>query len=199
MLDFTYKEILWAISVLILLYGTIVYIVSIIQWKSHPHIYTWIIWTILLAIAFLWQISDAAWPWAWANGLASFSALIIVLFSLKYGKKDINKFDTFLLISALIAIWVYLSLDNITYAIILVIIIDLVWYLPTIRKSIKLPYSEDLFFWNIMTFRMLLSLGALNHFSFLAAWYQLALFIANIITILILLYFRRKVPNPNLK
>lgn len=192
MLDVTYKEILWIISLWILIYGNLVYLISIFKGKSHPHIYTWIIWTIILGIAFLWQISWDAWPWAWATLWALIASFLIVVLSLIYWKKDINFFDKILLIFCIIAMMLYVWIDNPLYSILLVTFIDLVAYIPTIRKTIKNPFSESLHFWWLMTFRMFLSILALNNLSFLSSFYLISIFFANIFMISLFVYLRKR-------
>lgn len=64
MIDISYQEILGAIAFLISIVGTVVYIRSILKGDTKPHLYTWIVFSILTCIAFFAQISDNAGPGA---------------------------------------------------------------------------------------------------------------------------------------
>ncbi len=192
MIEITYREILWTIAIIMTIYSNFLYFRSIFQGKTKPHLYSYIIWSILMGIAFIWQYTDNWWPWSWSTWLGAIAATAITLLSIKYWTKNINKFDTILLFWALLSIWLYLFIQDLRYTILFVIVIDLVWYIPTIRKIKDEPYSEDSATWIIMTIKFIIGILALEHFSFLTYWYLLALTIWNIIFLAIMFHYRRK-------
>jgi hypothetical protein len=191
-MDITYKEILWVLSVLITIHWNYFYIMSILKGKTKPHIYTRIIWAILMWIWFIIQMK--AWWWPWARALWSWTIMvtIIVLLSIKYWTKDITKFDTILLILALLCILIYLWIDNKIYALLLIVSIDMLWYIPTFRKTIKSPFSEDLLTRKIFIIWNILSIIALTQYNILTVLYPAAIFVANNILVFIILYYRRQ-------
>ncbi len=192
MLDFTYKEILWAISIVIIIPQVYVYIKSILDGETKPHIYTKIIWFILTGIWFIIQLENAGWPWAWVMWATCLVQLSTLILALKYWTKDITKFDTSLLILAIICIPIYLWIGNKIYALVFIIFIDFFWYIPTLRKTFKAPESESLLAWNISTLKYIISLFALLEYSFYTMAYPIFLIIANLILIWIMI-IRRKI------
>lgn len=189
-----YKEILGFISVLIIIPQVYIYFRSIIIWETKPHIYTKIIWFILTWIGFLIQLQNWWWPGSWLLWITCFNQLIFLILSVKYWTPDITKFDTFLLISALICIPIYLWIEDKLYALSLVIFIDMLWYIPTIRKSYNDPYSENITAWTLWTIKYIISIFALYEFSFYTLAYPIFLIVFNWFLLIILLY-RRKYLN----
>jgi len=190
--EITYKEILWVITLLIVIPQVYVYIKSIFKWETKPHIYTKIIWFILTWIGFIIQLKNGWWPWAWVLWITSLVQLFTLLLAIKYWTKDITRFDTILLVLALICIPIYLLVEDKIYALIFVLFIDFLWYIPTIRKTYNDPFSESLSAWNISNTKYLVSLFALIEYSFYTMAYPVFLLIANGVLITIMLVGRRK-------
>ena len=126
---------------------TALYIKDIVWGKTKPHIYTWIIWFITQSIGVLWM-------WQWGGGIwvrwpaVGLLGLGIVIFlSIKYGTKDITTLDTSLLIWWLVAVWVYYLTNNPLRSLTIVSMVDIIWYMPSMRKTRKTPHSETLISW----------------------------------------------------
>jgi len=186
-----FKEILWIITILIIIPQVILYFRSIIKWETKLHIYTKVIWLILTGIWFIIQINAWGWPWAWVLWATSATQAVSILLGIKYGISTITRFDTVLLILALLCIPIYLWLDNKIYALSFVIFIDFLWYIPTYRKTYENPYTENMTVWMISNTKYLIALFALLEYSYATVAYPLFLFLANG-SLLLLMYFRRK-------
>ncbi len=195
MIDINYKEILWAITVLIVVPQLYLYIRSILKWVTKPHIYTKIIWFILTGIGFIIQLQEWAWPWSWVMWITCFSQFFTLLLSIKYWTKDITKFDTLLLILALLCIPIYLWVDNVIYALIFVLFIDFLWYIPTYRKTFNDPWSEDMLVWSITNSKYIIALFALYQYNFNTMAYLVFLILANALLLWIMLVRRREIPQ----
>ena len=157
------KYIFWIIAIILMIPSQFFYIRSIIQGKTKPHIYSKIIFFIIMWLWFIIQYKN--WWWfgsiiLWIGALLEF---ITFLLALKYWRSDITKFDTYILFLALICIPVYLYSNNAYFILFLIILIDILWMIPTIRKTISSPYSEDLISWNISTIKHIFSIIALSN------------------------------------
>ncbi len=194
-MEIWFKEILWLITILIMIPQDILYLRSIFRWVTKPHIYTRLIWFLLMWVGFLIQYMNWWWPWTWVLWWAAIFQLAIVILSIKFWTKDITKFDTILLILSLLLIIVYLWIEEKLYALIMLIIIDMIAYLPTIRKTYNAPYSEDLFVWNIWSFKYVLSIFALSQYSFYTMAYPTAIIFMNVLFVWIILFKRIKLIN----
>ncbi len=195
MLDFTYKEILWAIAAFLVVPWHYYYIKSILQGDTKPHIYTNIIWVILMGIGFILQIKNGGGPGAWMLGLTATSNVFILFLAFKYWTKDITKFDRILFIWALLCIPIYLFVDNKLYSLLLVILIDILWYIPTLRKTLKAPFSENLSAWNIWTLKIIISIPALIQYNIFTLFYPIIMILVNMTLIIGMIYQRKKYPN----
>ena len=118
------------------------YLRDIFRGTTKPHSYTWFIWAALQTIV-------AQAMWSGGAGIAIASSVIgavlcgfIFVLSLRYGTKNITRFDTICLIGALGAMATYLVLHDALLSVIFATFTDLIGTLPTIRKAYQEPRSE---------------------------------------------------------
>ncbi|MFA8451541.1 MAG: hypothetical protein ACEPOW_12690 [Bacteroidales bacterium] len=176
-----HKELIGFISVVLAASAYIEYIKSTINGKVSPHLFTWLIWTILTGIAYFGQISDNAGPGAWATGLSAVASGIITILAL-FQKKEytITKSDWITFISSILAIPLWVLTKTPIYSIILITSIDLISFYPTIRKTWLYPEQESLFCFTLSGIKFFVALLALDKFSFITAFYISALVFANL-------------------
>lgn len=185
------KLIFAIISSLITIIGYGIYILDIFKKKTEPHLYTWLIWTILPIIGVLSQFKDNSGYGSWGLITGCFFCTIIFLLSFKYGTKNITKFDVFCLITSLFAIFIYLNIQNPIWSIITVSIIDFIGFLPTFRKAYLEPLSETPLTFGAMGTSHLLSLFALQNYTFTTIFYLAVLFFANL-ALSFMIFYKRK-------
>ncbi len=195
MLSLTIKEILWIITLLIVIPQVYLYFRSIIAWETKLHIYTKIIWFILTWIWFIIQFQAWGGPGAWVLGATALTQLVSIFLGLKYGISSITRFDTTLLVLALFCIPVYLGIDDKIYALVLVICIDFLWYIPTYRKTYENPYTENLLVWYISNSKYFIAMLALVEYSFYTIAYPAFLFLANMVLIFIMVFRRKQIKS----
>ncbi len=111
------------------------YIRDIILKKTRPHAYTWLIWGITQGMAAYAVIFGGGGFGSIAFILGTILVILIFILSFKYGYKDITKNDTLMLFSSLLAIMFWLLFKIPYISILLVTIIDVIGYIPTIRKT----------------------------------------------------------------
>lgn len=168
------------------------YIKDIFQKKTKPHAYTWLIWGITQGTAAAILLYGGGSFGAISMIAGTLLVLFVSLLSFKYGTKNITISDTFVLITALLAIIVWWQLNNPLLAVLMVSIIDGLGYIPTYRKSFIEPWSETLSFWVAMIVVNLLILLSLSEYNFLTITYVATLAVGNTI-VLILCIARRKI------
>ncbi len=159
------KEILTIFSIALIFIGYIPYIRNIFRGKTHPHIFSWIIWSILNFCLFWLQLEAWAGFASWIVLFLWMNSTFIAFISYKYGKRDIRKIDIFFFIVALLAIPVWLILDQALFSTIIVTGIGILAFAPTIRKTWIHPYSETVSTYCITTFRHVLTLLALSQYN----------------------------------
>jgi hypothetical protein len=140
-----------------------------------------------------WQCSKAGLVgvlWVW--GVGTLLCLITLLFSLKYGTRNITKFDTFLLIAALFTIIYWLTIKDPLWAVVLVSIIDLIAFIPTYRKTYQEPHTETLSSYILDVISNLFAIIAIASYSIASTLYISSLVFTNFVLVLIIIFRRKK-------
>jgi len=190
-MDISYQEILGAVAFAISLWGTFIYIRSILRGNTKPHLYTWIVFSILTCIAFIAQISDNAGPGAWMMGATALSCFTTALLSIKYGEKTRTKSDKIALFASLSAIIPWLMTKDPLLSVIIISLIDGIAMFPTIRKSWNKPYQENLPTYWIANLKNVIALFALTNFSMVTSLYMVSIMVVNTILIAVCVYRRK--------
>ncbi len=167
------KDILGIIAVIIGIIAVIPYVISIFKGQTTPHIFSYLIWGVTMAIAFVAQIMNNAGPGAWLVGYGAITCTLIAVLAIKYGEKDITKNDWVFLIMALAIIPIWITTKNDFLAILLASLIDLIGYFPTFRKTYIKPYSENLTTYALVGTSYIFALFALTEFNFVTSLYPL--------------------------
>ncbi len=180
------KETLGLITIILSIVGHVPYIIDTVRGKTKPHIFTWIIWSIITLLAFLGQWTKGGGAGSWGTGITGLMAICITIFALKKGTKDITLSDKIFFIGALLAIipW-YLTKDP-TLSIIIAAAIDVSAFIPTIRKTIINPKSETFATYSINIIRHILSLVALERYNLATVLYPVYLLSMNLIITIIM-------------
>lgn len=169
------------------------YLNDIFKGNTKPHMYSWLIWTILQTIGAIAQIRDGAGYGAWMLTLGAVICFSIFVLSFKYGTRDISVFDRWCLFSALGAIILYFFLHEALLSVILISIIDFVGFLPTYRKTFIDPSSELWTAWALAGAGYLASIIAMEHYSSITMLYTMSALVGNFVLVGIILARRRVV------
>ena len=174
------KEILGTIAVILAFGAYIPYIRDILKGKTKTHVYSWFVWGLIGFIIFALQLSGGAGPGAYVTLSASIISMIVFLLGLRNGTKDITLTDTIFFISALVATGIWVFAERPILSVILLCIVAIFGFFPTVRKSWNKPHEETSFTWNLNAFRYGLSILALSHYNILTLLYPATWFIANV-------------------
>jgi hypothetical protein len=173
------KDILAVIAAVIAIAGNLPYVRDAFTRRVKPHPYTWLVWTIVSAIVFFGQIAKGAGIGALPAGVAEIFTIIIFLFSLQYGFKYVKKTDKYFLIAALLGIIPWLIYDNPTISIIIAVTIDLIAFVPTIRKTYLHPDTETPILYGSNVLRHVLTLFSLQAYNIATMLHSIAMIITN--------------------
>ena len=186
------KTIIGVIAIVLTFIGYAPYIRDIFLGKTKPHVFSWLIWTIVTTIIYALQISAGAGPGSWVTLAVALTLFLVFLLGLKNGSKDIRKIDVVFLLAAVLALVLWRVVEQPVISIILLSSIDMLGFAPTIRKSWNDPYSETLSFYVITAFRHGLSIFALAEYNIVTYLFPIAWVIANVL-FAIMLIVRRSV------
>lgn len=189
------KEIIALIAICLMVTGYVRYFRAMIAGHVKPHMFSWIIWASLAAIAFAAQISDNAGAGSWVLIVSVFGGTSVAAYAYKCGEKNITRGDWVALIAALCAIPIWMATDDPFLSVILVTAIDVVGFYPTFRKSWHQPHEENAFIFVMASMQFALSVVALNHWNVVTTLYPASLVVTDA-ALVILILVRRKQLKP---
>jgi hypothetical protein len=190
------KNIFGYISALLVIISYLPYVLDIIKKKTKPHSYTWLIWSITQTIAIFGILQGhGGGPATYPLIIGSILCFAVFILSIFFGTKDITVLDSIVLFLALGAIFIWLKLNSLIFAVILVSIIDFLGYIPSFRKSYNNPWTETISAWIGFILSGCCGLLALNKINLLTSVYIITITSANIIISLICIVRRKQLPN----
>lgn len=177
------KESLAIIAALLAFIGNISYLRDVLRGRVHPHPYTWFIWSIVSLVTFFGQWQKGAGIGALPTGIAEAFTILIFLFSLKYlftGKAGhIRKIDNYFLAIALIGLVPWVLTSDPTISVIIVVLIDIVAFIPALRKTWVHPKSERPALYEMNVARHILTLFSLQAYNIATTFHSIAMICTN--------------------
>ncbi len=186
------KDVLAVIAALIAIGGNVPYLRDAFTKRVKPHPYTWLVWTIVSGITFFGQVQKGAGIGALPAGVAEIFTILIFLFSLQYGFKYIKKSDTYFLAAALLGLIPWVINDDPTGSVIIAVTIDLIAFVPTIRKTWRNPKTETPVLYGANVIRHILTLFSLQAYNIATTLHSIAMIITNSIMTSIILFKKPK-------
>ncbi|MDX8385810.1 MAG: hypothetical protein R8M11_04735 [Gallionella sp.] len=188
------KEILSAIAIAITLVAFLPYIRSIIKGVLKPHVFSWIIWGTTTFVVFLAQLDDNGGAGAWAIGFsACLSILIALLAFLKRSDISITKIDWMFLVMAMSSLPFWYFTSDPMWAVVILTVVDLLGFGPTIRKAYNFPLSESPAFFGLFATRNLIVIMALENHTVTTVLFPAAIALASISLITMIVYRRQAI------
>lgn len=173
------KETLAIIAAVLAIVGNVPYLMDVIHQKIKPHPYTWLVWSIVSGVTFFGALQKGAGVGVIPTGVAEIFTFIIFFYSLRYGFKQINKIDTVYLIIALLGLIPWALTKDPTMSVIIVVSIDLVAFIPTIRKTWNNPKSETSILFTMNVLRHILTLFSLQAYNIATMLHSITMIIIN--------------------
>ncbi len=192
---FEYKIFLGYIAVLIAFAGYSIYLRDIFRNKTKPHAFSWLIWSIMEAIAFAAQTVKHGGAGAWVTGASALISFFIFLLALAKGKKDFPWFDWLALLASFVAILLWWLTKEPVLSVILITLADAAAFIPTFRKGYNKPFEETIAEYQLSTLKHLLGIIALQAYSISTYLYPASLVVTNASFVTLLLNRRSKLRN----
>lgn len=187
-----YQVIFGYIAVILSIISYIPYIYDVLKNKTRPHIFMWILWSLLSGITYFIQIYNNAGAGSWSMAISTLACFFIFLISIKRGEKQIVLLDWICFLGALLAISIWLITSNQTSAVLLTTLTAVLSFIPTFRKSWHRPYEETALTYTINSVKWLISLIALTEINFFTAFYLIIVLGLNGLLALIITICRSK-------
>jgi hypothetical protein len=190
------KASLGILAIVLTFVGYAPYIRDIFKGKTKPHLFSWFIWSITTGIIYALQASSGGGPGSWVTLTLVAIMVFIFLFSFKKGSKNIKAIDVVFLCLALSALPLWLVIKQPVLSIILLSAVDVIGFLPTVRKSWHEPYTETLSFYVITTFRHGLSAVALAEYNIVTVLFPVSWVVVNALFAIMLAIRRKRIATP---
>ncbi|MSU56030.1 MAG: hypothetical protein EXS51_01840 [Candidatus Taylorbacteria bacterium] len=189
------KALLSILAILISFAGCCIYFRQIFWGNVRPHAFSWLIWFVLVSVAFAAQVAGGAGVGAWVLGFSSVATLFFFLVALAKGDRHFVSADWLFLLAAVAALLLWWLTKDPTLSVVLITLTDAAGASLTIRKAYQKPQEESMTHFGLASFKSAISLFALESFS-LATWlYPASLVISNGLVVFTLLMRRKKSPR----
>jgi len=184
---------LFSAAALILTFAAFLpYYRGILRDEIRPHVFTWFIWAAGTVIVFTAQLSDGGGIGAWPIGVSGLlTGGVAVLALMRAGDTSIVRMDWVFLILAVSALPLWFFTSTALSAVIILTIVDLLGFGPSVRKAYELPEEESATFFIIGAVRNGFVLLALENLSWTTALFPAAVGIA-CVCFVALIFVRRQ-------
>ena len=186
------KELLSTVAIALTFIAFLPYIRSILQGKTKPHVFSWVIWGSTTFVVFLAQLADKGGAGAWPTGVSGIITLYVAFLAyLKKSDSTITGTDWvfFILAMTSLPLW-YLTSDPL-WAVVILTLVDVIGFGPTFRKTYTHPFEEQLTLFAILTARNLISILALEHYTITTVLFPAAIAAVCVVFIVVVIYRRR--------
>lgn len=173
------KETVAIIAAIIAIIGNVPYLVDVVKKRVQPHPYTWLVWVIVSGVTFFGALAKGAGVGVIPTAAAEIFTVIIFLFSLQYGFKQIVRSDTYFLVIALLGLVPWALTKDPTISVIIVVSIDVVAFIPTLRKTYRHPETETPVLFGMNVVRHILTLFSLQAYNVATMLHSVAMIITN--------------------
>lgn len=185
------KEVLGFIGVALVLVAYLPYLRDIIRKKVIPHPFSWLIWTATATAVFFIQTTNGSGPGAYPTATIALMAFSVFVLSYRMNKVRIKPLDILCLVIASAGIVVWLFIDQPLISLILLLSVEVIGFIPTIRKAIAKPYEDSISVWAISAFRHGFGLAAITHYNLVTILNPLV-WIAMCVTFCTVVLWRRR-------
>ncbi|MEY6431243.1 hypothetical protein ABC977_02345 [Thioalkalicoccus limnaeus] len=188
----SFKEFLSAVAITLTFVAFYPYLRGILQGQVKPHVFSWVIWGSTTLVVFLAQLQAGGGAGAWPIGVSgAITLLIAVLAYFRRADLRITRADWFFLIAATSSLPLWYATSDPTWAVVVLTLVDLLGFGPTVRKVYAAPHSESLAFFGLLAARNGLVVMALESYSVATVLFPAAISAACLLLVCLILYRRR--------
>jgi hypothetical protein len=187
-----YKQFLGAIAIGLTIIAYYPYIRSIIQGKTKPHVFSWVIWGTSTCIVFLAQLADKGGTGAWVIGFSGIISIYVAFLAyIQRSDSSITRIDWLFFIMAMVTLPIWYLTSDPLWAVVILTTVDILGFAPTFRRSYIRPFEEQLMFYVVMALRNLVVVSALKNYSLTTVLFPATIALACLIFSLMVVYRRR--------
>lgn len=160
------KELFGVLSIVLVVATYVPFIYQISKNHVRPHPFSWITWSITAAsIASLQLLNGAGWG-ALPSATVTFFAITVAILAFKKNRAPIQKIDLLCLLIAFSGLASWVIIDQPFISITLLLLVDVVGFIPTLRKAWRVPYEDSLTMWGTTLSRHTASIFAIQTYNY---------------------------------
>ncbi len=175
------KDFLLILSAVITILAIVPYIRDIFRGSTKPNIASWITWMLLFVVAAIAAFADGEYRTAFFISSVAVETSLVVLLGFKYGYAKYNWFDAACQIGALSGFVVWWLFDNPLAAIFLVVVIDFIACLPTLKHAWFDPKEETWATFALSATGAFVAVFALTSFNWTSLLYPVYIVLINLL------------------
>lgn len=179
------------------LYAFYPYVLGILRGAVRPHVFSWVIWGATTVIVFVAALRSGGGLGAWVMGLSGTLTLIVAALAwLKRADVTITRLDWLFLLGAASSLPLWYFTASPLYAVLVLTVVDLLGFGPTLQKAWSRPWSESPAFYAMFVLRNVLVLAALQQYSLVTALFPASIAAACAALVVLIALRRRVVAQP---
>jgi hypothetical protein len=183
-----------ALAIALTWFAFLPYLRAIARREVEPHLYSWIIWSTTTLTVFAAQLVEGGGAGAWPTGISGVITLWIAFQAWRNRHRTpISRSDRLFLFMAVIALILWALTDEAHWAVIILTLVDLLGFGPTLRKAWHDPHHESALFFGLFALRDLIILLALQHHNLATTLFPATVGTACLAVTLLILWRRRYV------
>jgi hypothetical protein len=189
------KEFLSATAIALTFVMFYPYLRGILAGTTKPHVFSWVVWGTATLVVFCAQLYAGGGVGAWPIGVSGVLSSLVAVFSyLKRADVAITRTDWLFFVAAMTSLPLWYLTSDPTWAVVVLTVVDLLGFGPTIRKSYHAPYSESLGFYGMFGLRNTFAVLALESYSVATVLFPAAVSGACIFLMILIAIRRRSRP-----
>jgi hypothetical protein len=155
------------------------YIRSTVAGRTHPNRVSWWAWAVLGAISFFGYLRSGSTSDLWVPALAAIGPFAVALLSIRYGTGGATRSDLVSLVGCAVGLGAGWAVGSAAVGLGIMIAVDTLASVPTLLKSTRSPYSENLLAWSFAFLGAAVNLLAVDQWTLFAASYPVYLVAIN--------------------
>jgi len=187
-----FKELASLASIVLTLVAYAPYIAEIGKRTVKPHFFSWVIWSITTSVVSVAQFIAEGGVGAWPTAVSAVITIYVAALAWKIRSDiSITRLDFGFLIASFAALPVWFVTSDPLWSVVILTVVDVLGFGPTLRKSYAWPHEESLQFYNLFIVRSLFSIFALETLNLTTVLFPAAMVVACLVVV-ILLWWRRR-------
>ena len=175
-----YQALLGAAGALVGLVSYVPYFRDMFRGTTKPHPFSWFVWGLVGAIAFSAQLVSGAGYGVLPTGITALACFAIAGFAVFEKTSRIMPLDVVSFVGALLGIVVWRLTGDPLHAVVIVLCVHFLGFLPTYRKAYYAPHGETRLTFILSFCKWALGLLALGSFTLTTALFPAGVLVLNL-------------------